>query len=173
SAGDLPPANNGWDTLLTTVNFLNISDVHVFSPTVLNEFDLGVRMGPHNTSSNSTNGIKELTDLGLPVPTSTPNVGGLPEIDISDVTPVVLGNADAESDSRLWTVRDVVTWVKGRLTTKFGFEGVNNPGTSISYGGVFGTYNFSGLFTGSGFGDLLLGLPSNTARSFPSGVTGS
>ena len=43
---------------------------------------------------------------------------------------------------------------------------------SQTFGDVFGTYQFTGLFTGSGFGDFLLGLPSNTNRALPLGPVG-
>jgi len=171
-SNDLPRAYTGWDTNLYVVNYVNVSDVHVFSPTVLNEFDFGVLLGPDYTNTPADNGKDVLSALGLPVPGSTPDVGGLPDFEITGITHLDADSPQAKSNPRIWTARDVVSWEKGRLTTKLGFQGVKNSGTSISYGGVFGTYNFSGLFTGAGFGDFLLGLPSSTARSFPSGITG-
>ena len=170
---DLPRAYTGWNYQLQTFNFVNLSDVHAFSPSVLNEFDFGVRMGIHTLSTQSTNGIQELTALGLPVAADTPNVTGLPDIEVTGITHVSDDFATGESDWRVYTVRDHVSWVKGRFSTKVGFESVTYSGTSLSYGSVFGNYNFTGFFTGTGFGDFLLGLPSSTSRSLPSGVTGS
>ncbi len=171
--GDLPQPLVGYSNFLNTYNFVNVSDVQILSPTVVNEINLGTGLGPHITTVNTLNGVQVLQSVGMPVPSGAPNVSGMPDFEISGITHATVDYPQGFTDARAETIRDVVSWAKGRFTTRAGFEGVRNGTSSLSYGGVFGTYNFTGLFTGFGFGDFLLGLPATTSRSLPSGITES
>ncbi len=64
---------------------------------------------------------------------------------------------------------DNLSWVHGRHTMKFGVEEINwfvnrympnNSGNPI-----FGSYAFTGKFTGNAYADFLLGLPATVTRA--------
>ena len=61
-----------------------------------------------------------------------------------------------------------MSWTRGRHFMKFGFDVVrdrfngNNIGAS-----VYGQYDFTGTYTGSGYADFLLGVPQTTTLSIP------
>ena len=153
------------------VNFVNASAIHIFTPSLINEANFGIRNT--NTSTNSsTNGASILQSLGLPSLPNAPNITGGPFLNVEGVSGVAFVT-QAQAGRRIYTFHDTLGWTKGRSATKVGFELIRPTTSSTNYGNVFGAYSFTGLFTGSGFGDFLLGLPSQTSRSLPLGATGS
>ncbi|MSO22853.1 MAG: carboxypeptidase regulatory-like domain-containing protein [Acidobacteria bacterium] len=181
SASYLGPPTTGNRTVTSTLNFLNLSDNHVIGPNTLNEFNIGVRAGPANTTLADTNGQAIMQELGLPLAPGAPDIGGGPTFAITGISPAQFPVPNV-SDARVWTIRDTFSWVKGRFTSKFTFETIRPTSDSESFGSagnnisatrsVFGLYQFTGLFSSSGYADLLLGLPSATARELPLGKTG-
>jgi hypothetical protein len=163
----------GTGTKLTNnvVNIVNGSAIHIFTPALVNEANFGVRITNASTNS-SMNGQSVLQSLGLPSIPNAPNITGGPYLNIEGISAVAFVT-QAESGSRIYTLHDTLSWIKGRYTTKVGFQLIRPTAISNNYGDVFGTYNFTGLFTGSGYADFLLGLPSQTSRSLPLGPTGS
>lgn len=154
-----------------SLNFFNISDVHVVTPSIVNEANFGFRFGPRQSAESDVSGATVNQALGLPVPPGAPtDVKGGPRINVPGITSVLF-NTQSVSDARFWTLRDNVTWIKGRLTSKFGLEIINPGNSTITYGDIFGSYNFTGFATGQGFGDFLLGVPFTTARALPFGLS--
>ena len=63
---------------------------------------------------------------------------------------------------------DNVTWVRSAHLVKVGFDLIRDRNSSFYYGGsVYGTYRFTGAFTGSPYADFLLGLPQSTSLTSP------
>jgi hypothetical protein len=153
-----------------SLNFFNISDVHVISPSIVNEANFGFRFGPRQSNESDVSGATVNQALGLPVPTGAPDVKGGPRINVPGITSVLF-NTQSVSDARFWTLRDNVTWIKGRLTSKFGVEVINPGSSTTTFGDIFGSYNFTGFATTQGFGDFMLGVPFTTARSLPFGLS--
>ena len=153
-----------------SLNFFNISDIHVITPSIVNEANFGFRFGPRQSAESDADGAAINSALGLPVPSGAPSVKGGPRINVPGVTSVLF-NTQSVSDARFWTLRDNVSWIKGRLTSKFGLEIINPGNSTTTYGDVFGSYNFTGFATGQGFGDFMLGIPFTTARSLPFGLS--
>lgn len=154
-----------------SLNFFNVSDVHVISPTIVNEANFGFRLGPRQSTESDVAGAAVNQALGLPIPAGAPtDVKGGPRFNVPGITSVLF-NTQSVSDGRFWTLRDNVTWIKGRLTSKFGLE-VLNPGSSTTtFGDIFGSYNFTGFATGQGLGDFMLGIPFTTSRALPFGLS--
>jgi hypothetical protein len=67
------------------------------------------------------------------------------------------------NDDRTFSYEDSVTWNKGKHVWKFGGNGT---AFNFHYGVIpnYGSFNFSGQFTGDGFADFLLGLPHSSSR---------
>lgn len=162
----------GKNFLLRQFNFFNASANHIFSPSLLNEVNFGARLGVYGKSSNELLGQDVMSSIGLALaPNTPPGITGGPTLNITGMTGLVFSPA-SESDERVYTFRDTLSWTRGHSTTKTGFELVRRRTTTTSFANLFGTYNFTGLFAGTGFGDFLLGLPSQTSRNLPPGPIG-
>ena len=155
---------------------------HVFSPTFLNDLQLsGHRSRNHGgTLGDSTNWANK---LGLPNPFG---VTGWPTICMSDYF-FYYGCWDGDNphDQNLtaFQVEDNVTWIKGKHTLKFGFKGrkeYNNvrelqqaQGSHSLYADWTQQFDPSAggpvNFTGSGFGGVLLGLPTYLSDQYNRG----
>ncbi|MEO6829582.1 MAG: hypothetical protein ABI164_07205, partial [Acidobacteriaceae bacterium] len=147
-----------------------ISETHMFSPTLMNEFRLGytdqkLSFGPQ------ANGQKILTQAGMQGPfTSYPSIQAVPVFSITSISGVSnLANTIDNDEDYEWN--DNLSWTKGHHLLKFGidqiidhFRGVSNPGN------IYGSYKFNGLFTGNGYADFLLGLPQQTSLTSPAPI---
>jgi hypothetical protein len=62
-----------------------------------------------------------------------------------------------------------VTWTKGTHTVKTGFEVRRNMGSAYASNpnGAFGTYTFTGVYSGFPYADFLLGIPQSSTRLNP------
>jgi hypothetical protein len=153
-----------------------VSDTHVFSPKVINNFRFGwntdyIIDGASEAGQKPLNGGTVIAAIGLQgVNLSGYNVAGIPEFDITDITYFKGVNGGVKNDDRTLAYEDSLTWQEGRHIWKFGGEVT----TFKFHSGVipdYGTFNFNGAFTGgslgSGFADFLLGLPQNSKRSDP------
>jgi len=165
----LPPTTVGTSDNIRRVNFWTLGDVATLRPNVVNEFRAGALILVSASSANFTGdsvlqeiGISGLPDRG-PV-NSLPffSISGFSNNNINLLSPVNDGHAQ---------LADNLSWVHGRHSMKFGVEGIdwfvnrympNNSGTPI-----FGSYSFTGMFTGSAYADFLLGLPASATREEP------
>jgi hypothetical protein len=161
--------STGTYTSIQPIWYLNISDAHIFSPSLLNQFNFGTQ---HSESSLTLSAMGKAiaSQIGLPLGPDSPDNSGGPSFTISDMTGASFLSPSASSNT-VYSIRDNVSWTKRIFTSHFGVEVIRPLSGSTVYGNPFGTYNFTGQFTGSGFGDFLLGLPSTTARSLPLGAT--
>ena len=144
-----------------------ISETHIFSPRVINEFRAGyTRLRSERLQFNSTDDLS--AQLGIPgIPFSAGN-GGLPRFDVSGVTS--FGSATFQPTREFENVVHLINTlsvIRSRHTMKFGFEykplvdfSILQPPTPR------GRFTFSGNFTrdtnnrartGLGFADFLLG----------------
>jgi hypothetical protein len=155
---------------------------HVFTPTFLNEFQAS---GSRSNNSQGTLGdnVNWANKLGLPNPFG---VTGWPTI-CSESPFFYYGcwDGDNRSDQHLtaYQIEDNVTWIKGKHTVKFGIKGrkeLNNTrelqqaqGSHSFYGDWTALYDPAGdqrvSFTGSGFGSMLLGLPTYLSNQYNRG----
>ena len=165
----LPPTTVGTSYNERRVNFWTLGDVITIRPNLLNEVRAGVVILVSASSSNFTGqgvmqqiGIQGLPDRGpihnLPIF----SVSGFASDNINLLNPVNDGHAQ---------LADNLSWVHGRHSMKFGVEHVNffvnryMPNTSGIQ--VFGSYAFTGKFTGNAYADFLLGLPATVTRLEP------
>lgn len=114
---------------------------HTFSPTLLNH----VAVGYLNTTSVVTCFNQPYADQ-LQV-AGAPNHDNPPALGFEDFTG--FGCNNTSTDARpVWIANDLMTWVKGRHTLKFGGEIRKQGNNSTSTGNGSGTLNFSRLGTG-------------------------
>jgi hypothetical protein len=131
-----------------------LSDRWILSPTKINEFRVNfVRQYFNQLTPNQDQNLPQA--LGLPnVP---PNY--LPYFSISGSVPTSIGPGQHSGGAQdTMSYGDALTWVHGRHSVKFGGE-FDKFRYNVLPTWDSGSFTFSGLFTGTGFADFLLGLP--------------
>jgi len=75
------------------------------------------------------------------------------------------GNKDVAQEDGITNVEDSLTWSLGRHTVKAGVQYMHFSWTAGAVPqDIFGSFSFSGLFTGLPFADFMLGLPATSSR---------
>jgi Carboxypeptidase regulatory-like domain/TonB dependent receptor len=153
---------------------LALSEIHTFSPTLLNEFRFGYnRINSHRLQPNSnTNVSSEFGLLGVPF---YPNFGGLPNICF--VNYACIGSSDflpSIEKQNSFVFNENVTWIRGRNSMKFGTEIRKEQFTIFQISAPRGDMGFGPDFTdnpgfpvntdgstagGDDFASFLLGIP--------------
>ncbi|MGH9660055.1 MAG: carboxypeptidase regulatory-like domain-containing protein, partial [Bryobacteraceae bacterium] len=153
-----------------------ISDTHVFSPTMVNTFRLGInpnlaRDGDEFEGVRPLQGDEAVAAIGLQgVNRGSYKAQGFPTMNITGIqslSTVAGGTWASDAD---WSFEDSLTWNKGKHVWKFGgelrtfesFDGRIPEGT-------YGTFSFNGSMTRStiGYADFLLGIPQQATRLDP------
>jgi hypothetical protein len=151
--------------------------LHVFSPTVVNEFRLGanlehvkllsVRTGTGFTiESLGINGFLVGGPAGRPL---TPNEEGFPLLSISGF--LGMGDSQAASNldySRTFMLADNVTLTRGKHTFLFGTDIRMAADNATTNNTPFGQMSFTGDMTGDAAADFMLGAPRTSIT--PEGV---
>jgi hypothetical protein len=156
---------------------LVLADVYGISSSLANRFSIfrtGVRVkqGEGEGNVNPTPGDSFVSTLGLQgVNPNAYSVMGFPSVSIAGLTGMSMAygggysNNVAQSDG-VTGFEDSVTWSYGRHAVK---AGVQFTHYSWLQGAVpqslYGSFNFSGAFTGVGFADFLLGFPETSTRT--------
>jgi len=146
-----------------------LSETHVFSPNLVNEFRLGYnRINTHRFQLNYNTNVS--AQLGFPGVPFGPNIGGLPQISINDGT-ATLGSAGflpAIEKQNSYILTDNFTLVHGRHSAKFGAEIRREEFTLFEPAAPRGTLGFGSDFTdnpaspttgGEAFATFMLGIP--------------
>jgi hypothetical protein len=131
------------------------------SPTAINEFHANFVREHYEATSPSFEGDFP-NKLGL-----SANVPGyyFPSFSIRGALPTSLGAGQHYSGTQNnFIYGDNFSWVKGRHTLKFGGQFMASQHNPHGDWGS-GSFGFSGLFTGLGFADFLLGLPESYSLS--------
>ena len=142
---------------------------HTISPAAVNELRFGSTYHRNHYFANVTGSdlLKQFGIQGI----STSGVRTAPYFNITGVTPWNPStNSFTYQDNPETTLEalDNLSWNHGRHFMKYGFDFIRDI-----YGGnnigplVYGEYDFSGTYTGSGYGDFLLGIPQTTELQIP------
>jgi len=142
-----------------------VSDTHVFSGQLLNEFRLGFSRD-YSRLAGVHRGAELLEQFGLH------GIDVAHKQDLSGVPGVKLVNFSAMSEfpSYFWMTEtyeflDNLTYTNGRHSWKTGTLARRNRGNiSSCCDSDFGTLSFDGFATGFDYADFLLGLPQSTRR---------
>jgi hypothetical protein len=144
---------------------------YTIKPNLLNEARVGFSYHSKDTA-NDFDGRGFTNALGLIGIGPTFPFNGVPEFNFSgDLTSVGFDRQEASESQRTIQIADNLTWSKGRHTMKFGFDWRKLRATSpLGFAGAdnYGNFDFTGAFTGSDFGDFLLGIPQATSYAIVS-----
>src|SRR5579859_1441226 len=162
------PLGTFGSTTRRTDSLYGISETRIFTPTLINEFHVGLtRTTSHQVSNDA--GTNFAAQLGIPGTTNNPILESFPSFTITGFSTV----GDSHFNPIIFTVNsydlsDVVTWNNGKHSIKIGGEilriGYFQP-TNDGFNGVFAFKNtFTSTATGYGspFADFLLGFPDTT-----------
>lgn len=142
-----------------------MSETHVFSPTMVNDF----RAGWVQEDNYSSAGGGPAPELGLKGVALT----SFPVIGVSGFIPLGSGASNHDRD-RSWVFNEALTWLKGRHTVKIGGDFRRQMYNNYNPGKQSGNYSFGSAFTsqkpndsstGFGLADLLLGMPAQSSFS--------
>lgn len=142
-----------------------IAWTHTLSSNLLNEARIGFARD-NNQIKTPVIGDRILAQVGI---TGVP-ISGIPTYPVFNVTGITSPNVvpyfgGVTTDFEL---TDNLSWVHRNHLVKAGFDVIRDRNSSFYYGGsVYGTYSFTGAFTGSPYADFLLGLPQSTSLTSP------
>ncbi|HEY2019511.1 MAG TPA: TonB-dependent receptor, partial [Bryobacteraceae bacterium] len=165
----LPLTAFGPSDNIRRVNFWTLGDVATIRPNVVNEFRAGVVILVSGSSAAFTgqNLLQQLGIQGLP---DRGPLNNLPIFSVSGFSGDTLNLLNPVNDGHA-QLADNLSWVAGRHSLKFGVEGlswfVNRFMPNTSGNPVFGSFAFTGKFTGNAYADFLLGLPATVTRLEP------
>jgi Carboxypeptidase regulatory-like domain len=140
---------------------------YIFSPTTVNDFRAGYnRVALTQAQLNAT--VDADQGFGIPgIPFVSGVTGGLPDFTFSDVQNLGASGDCLPTDEtvNVFTLRDVLTLVRGTHSINVGFEARPSEFTFFQPCNDFGDFGYNGQFTGAGFADFLLGLPDTASLS--------
>ena len=162
-AGAVPPF--GLRTSLRVATSGVVGWTHTFNPNLLNEARFGFARD-NNQEKSPIVGSTLLSQLGI----TGVATQGLPTYPVFSVTGLTSA-AVIPYFSGITTnfeATDTLSWVHGAHLVKLGFDVIRDRNSSFYYGNnVYGTYTFTGTFTGAPYADMLLGLPHATSITTP------
>ena len=149
-----------------------VSDTHVFTPTLINEFRFGASLDSlpwSNTLLNSTSFIKAAGFTNVTRDGTIPDVPMVPLLSFSQgagIEGIYPTAYEPLGQSRTFQWQDTVSKITGKHSIRAGFE-INWRHGNIQQepDDLLGSYDFSNRYTGFNFADFLLGTPSTISRS--------
>lgn len=147
-----------------------ISEVHIFSPTLINEARLGYTL-VRIAYNQLFDGYDFITKAGMtgPFVGIKPIIETVPAFNIDAIDGSPNDCCDAENNVQAdYEWNDNLSWTKNRHLLKFGVDQIlDRINTFHNFGSVYGEYDFNGKFTTDAYADFLLGLPQQTQITTP------
>lgn len=136
---------------------LSITDVHIFSTTIVNQARLGYNRA-HLVAATPEFAIDPQA-LGFTFPAV--DFQNVPYINISGLTSVGTSVTTGDTDklNNIVTIEDTVSILRGRHLVKIGGRASWTRVDVESFNGFPGSFLFAGLFSGNATADFLLGSP--------------
>jgi hypothetical protein len=141
-----------------------VSWTHTFGPGLINEARTGVGRNS-NRFHPTLIGSDLLSQIGIPgIPTT--GAYGVPFFTITGLTGTNQSSNGLSVDTD-YQFTDNLTWTHGAHSTKFGFDAIRDYIPGFTFNNIYGSFNFSGAYSGSPTADLLLGLPQTAGLQVP------
>ncbi len=163
-----PFPDNGATTQDFFHQLVGLSEVHTFSPRILNQLTIGYTRftSPSSQQGLGTNYTVQAGIGGFAE--TTASFPGFPALLPTGFTG--LTNNAFQPQFRIlnsWTFREVINISKGSHTIVAGMESTRHSNALTSGAHNRGEFTFSGVYTGNAWADYMLGLPFSANRSFP------
>ena len=161
----------GFDCTVDLLSRLyGLSETHIFSPTLINELKAGVSQfqNPRITNDQNIKFIEQFNIQGTRF--DGPPYPGVPQTSVQGYAAIgEPTNFPQQRVDRTYQLADSLTWIRGNHSFKFGLDlhRFQANGTVVGNGRGSFTFNAQSTAPTSGYAlaDLLLGLPTSTARS--------
>jgi hypothetical protein len=153
-----------------------ISDTHVFSPSVVNTFRMGIlpnlgRDGDEFRGVKPLQGDEAVAAIGLQgVNRGNYSAQGFPTINVTGIQSMSTVAGGVWEKNNEYSFEDSLTWNHGKHVWKFGGEiRAFSAFSGVIPEGNYGTFSFNGSITRStiGYADFLLGIPQSATRLDP------
>ena len=161
----------GFDCTVDLLSRLyGITETHIFSPNLINEVRAGVSQFQNPRITNDQN-IKFIEQFGIQgTRLDGPPYAGVPQTSVQGFAAIgEPTNFPQKRVDRTYQLADSLTFVHGKHSLKFGFDLHRFQSNGTVVGNGRGSFTFSAQATaptsGYSLADLLLGLPTSTARS--------
>ncbi len=141
-----------------------ISWTHTFNPGLINEARGGFARN-YNRYYPDLVGSDILSQIGLGG-IAAKGIHGLPYFTITGVNGTNQSSDGLSLDTD-FQVTDNVSWVHGGHAMKFGVDAIRDLIGGYTVPNIYGSYNFTGAYSGAAYADFLLGLPQTTGLSIP------
>lgn len=141
---------------------------HIFRPSLLNDFKAGFNFVSQDVKNRAPQNITT-ADLGFPSNQNQPQARGI-SAGIPSFGPSGYGSLGAAAGppqlfkTRHFQFGDTLSWIKNSHTLRFGVDITREHEDQRFNPQIRGNYSFGGAYTGDGFADFLLGLPSSAIR---------
>ncbi len=137
----------------------SLTENHVFSPTIVNDFRFGYNRGKSYLQSQGAFGPNYAAQFGYTNTSANPFDFGVPQAGISGYQtigsfPESIGSIDQD-----FQFTDNLNIIRGTHNLKFGADVMRERFFQITDFAGIPSFSFTGQFTGSGLGDMLLGIP--------------
>lgn len=141
-----------------------VQEVHQFSPSLTNQLAVGytrfaLRVIPLAAPFNIAQ------QLGLQGSNTGANAGGLASLTISGQSGYNQSFVPEVVPQNTYQITDTVFYTHGAHLLRFGFSAVQNRFAFFQLANPAGALGFTGNYTGYGFADFMLGLPSSSGKS--------
>ncbi|HEY2016407.1 MAG TPA: TonB-dependent receptor [Bryobacteraceae bacterium] len=161
----------GFDCTVDLLSRLyGLTETHLFSPSLVNEFKVGVSQfqNPRLTNDQSIKFIEQFGIQGTRF--DGPPYAGVPQTSVQGFATIgEPTNFPQQRVDRTYQLADGLTWVHGRHSLKFGVDLHRFQANGTVVGNGRGSFTFSAQTSAPtssyALADLLLGLPTSTARS--------
>jgi hypothetical protein len=143
----------------------SLTENHLFSPTIVNEFRFGYNRGKTFQVSQGALGPNYAAQFGYTNTSTNPFDFGVPQAGISGFQtigsfPESIGSIDQDFQ---WV--DNLSIVHGNHDLKTGINAIRERFFQITDFAGIPSFSFTGQFTGSSLGDMLLGIPFTATTS--------
>ncbi len=161
----------GFDCTVDLLSRLyGITETHIFSPNLINEARAGVSQFQNPRMTNDQN-IKFIEQFGIQgTRLDGPPYAGVPQTSVQGFASIgEPTNFPQKRVDRTYQFADSLTYIRGKHSLKFGLDLHRFQSNGTVVGNGRGSFTFSAQATapttGYSLADLLLGLPTSTARS--------
>jgi hypothetical protein len=153
-----------------------ISDTHVFNPSLVNTFRMGIlpnlgRDGDEFRGVRPLQGDEAVAAIGLQgVNRGNYSAQGFPTINITGIQSMSTVAGGVWEKNHEYSFEDSLTWNKGKHVWKIGGEiRAFSAFSGVIPEGTYGTFSFNGSISRSsvGYADFLLGIPQSATRLDP------
>jgi Carboxypeptidase regulatory-like domain/TonB dependent receptor len=149
---------------------LAVSETHVFSPTVVNEFHFGYSRSVNAIVSQTAYGPNTSAAFGFENIPDRPIGFGIPGANISGYGSIGSYGTPQDTLDRTFQFNENLSIARGKHTLKMGGTYNHEKWYYLCDCAATPSANFTGQFTNSSLGDFLLGIPYSAVQSVGNGV---